>query len=115
LTELQTIEAIPIKKQEFVSAEKTRAFLNLPQSLQSQLLMCLLMCARLVRHIHFRIANETSRFLETGKAAEAKYRQLEDYRETLNRVALFLDLLGAGDANLKEIAKEVKRIQIEVA
>lgn len=35
LTELETIEVLPIKKQEFISGEKTRAFLNLPPSLQN--------------------------------------------------------------------------------
>lgn len=79
------------------------------------------MSARLIRHIHFRIGNETSRFLETGKTAEGKYKQLEEYRDVLNRVALFLDLVLSLEKDqgkvtaINEIAREVKRIQIEVA
>lgn len=97
---------------------------NIPTEVRHELLTSLLTTARLIRHVHFRIANETSRFMESGKPAEAKYKQMDEYRDLLNRVALYLDLLlsngalvNAPDTKNKvfEIAREVKRIQIEIA
>ena len=50
---------------------------------------------RLVRHIHYKISNETARFQDQSKAAEGKYKKLDEYKELLNRLVLYLDLIRA--------------------
>ena len=93
--------------------------------MRSLLFDCLMTVARLIRHIHYKIANETSRFQDTSKAAELKYKQLEEYKDLLNRLVLYLDLLKQGGAStlgesdklqrIIEVSNECKRIQIEIA
>ena len=50
---------------------------------------------RLVRHIHYKISNETARFQDQSKAAEVKYKKLDEYKDLLNRLVLYLDLIRA--------------------
>jgi hypothetical protein len=43
--------------------------------------------------MHYKVSNETSRFQDSSKTASAKYQKLDEYKELLQRVVLFLDLI----------------------
>lgn len=75
--------------------------------------------AKLFKHVHYKVSNETMRFQETSKASEAKYRQLEDQKDALSRLVLYLDVIqtdqySALDEDLRSrlamVSKECKRI-----
>lgn len=112
--------------------------------MRSLLLDVIMTVARLIKHIHYKVVNDTQRYQDTSAAAEAKYRQMNEYRELLNRLVLYLDLLktsisnSSGKADLPmfgsddvrggvldsetnllqrviEVSNECRKIQIEVA
>lgn len=59
-----------------------------------QLLINVIMAiGKLVRHMHYKVSNETARFQEQSKNAELKYKKLDDLKEILNRLVLYLELI----------------------
>ncbi len=81
---------------------------------------------KLVRHMHYKISNETARFQDQSKNAETKYKKLDSLKEMLNRLVLYLELVkSSGYLNtsdqldlihqVQDTATEIKKIQIEVA
>jgi hypothetical protein len=51
--------------------------------------------SKLFKHVHYKVSNETHRFQDTSKAADLKYKQLEDYKEALSNLVLYLDVIIA--------------------
>jgi hypothetical protein len=114
------IDVLPMKKSD-QPLMKSKLFTQLDPNLRDLILTVLLSISRLVRHVHYKISNETARFQDASKAAQLKYQKLDEYKELLHRLVLYLDLLRSSvpDQNTidraTEIAEECRRIQIEVA
>jgi len=120
VVEFSMIDVLPMKKSD-QPLMKSKLFTQLDPTLRDLLLTVLLSLARLIRHVHYKIYNETSRFQDASKVAQAKYLKLDEYKELLQRLVLYLDLLRSSvpDQNTveraTEIAEECRRIQIEIA
>ena len=120
VVEFSMIDVLPMKKSD-QPLMKSKLFTQLDPNLRELILTVLLSIARLIRHVHYKISNETARFQDASKAAQLKYQKLDEYKELLQRLVLYLDLLRSSvpDQNTidraTEIAEECRRIQIEVA
>jgi len=114
------IEVLPMKRSDQPMA-KSKFFLQLPLSIRDLILTVVLSTSRLIRHVHYKISNETARFQDASKTAQGKYQKLDEYKELLQRLVLYLDLLRSQpleqivQERIAEIAEECRRIQIEVA
>ena len=126
MTEFSSLDILPMKSADF-AGNKVKIYeqpdFDKIGDLRSLVFDCISAIARLSRHIHYKISNETNRFQDQSMQAELKYKQLNDYKEILNRLVLYMDILktngSVGDpdklARMTEVSKEVKRIQIEIA
>lgn len=120
MADFSTVDLLPMKKQDLPS-QKAKLYESqwVPSDLRALLLDCVITQGRLVLHIHYKVSNETNRFQDTSKAAETKYSQLEEYKDLLNRLVLYLDLVLRSPATqaepdkvqrITEVAMECKRI-----
>jgi hypothetical protein len=113
--EFSMIDILPMKKSD-QPLMKSKLFTQLDPNLRELILTVLLSTARLIRHVHYKISNETARFQDASKAAQSKYQKLDEYKELLQRLVLYLDLLRSSvpDQNTidraTEIAEECRRI-----
>lgn len=57
------------------------------------LLSVVLALSRLLMHLHYKVSNETARFQDMSKVAEAKYRKLEEYKEMLAKMVVWMELV----------------------
>lgn len=117
ITEFSMLDLLPLKKDSnptvkgkiFTSGD---SIVTLP--LQHLLLNSIMTLGKLIKHIHYKVSNETLRFQDTSKAAETKYKQLEDYKEVLSRLVLYLDIIQAeGGRRTMDLAERVETVARE--
>ena len=63
------IDVLPMNKSD-QPLMKSKLFTQLDPNLRELILTVLLSTARLIRHVHYKISNETARFQDASKAAQ---------------------------------------------
>ena len=91
---IANIDLLPLKSSDQAN-QKAKLFESafLTRELRQLLISVIMAIGKLVRHMHYKVANETARFQEQSKNAELKYKKLEDLKELLNRLVLYLELI----------------------
>ena len=79
------IDMLPMKASDLPN-QKAKLFESqyLTKELRLLFISVIMTIGRLIRHIHYKISNETARFQDQSKAAELKYKKLEEYKDLLN-------------------------------
>jgi len=72
IVEFSMIDVLPMKRGD-QALGKSKQFLNLPPYMRDLFMTVVLTTSRLIRHVHYKISNETARFQDASKTAQTKY------------------------------------------
>ena len=124
---IANIDLLPMKSSDQPN-QKAKLFesASISKEMRQLLINVVMAIGKLVRHMHYKVSNETARFQEQSKNAELKYKKLDDLKEMLNRLVFYLELIKSSgyliNSNQQDLihqisdtATEIKKIQIEVA
>eukprot|EP00347_Sterkiella_histriomuscorum_P010228 403377103 len=112
---------LPVRKQD-EPAEKARIFENLSPEIRSIFFEVIIMIGKCIHLVFNFIRNETKQFADTSKASQLRIEKLNEYRNVLEKLTIYLDYIRQGHIailenrdKLTDAANFIKKTQILIA